>query len=831
LSRFVHVAVPVPSLGLLTYGVPADLSVPSRGARVLVPLGPRVMTGCAIGGVDEPGSASSGEPSREKLRDIFDVIDEEPFLPPAIVDLCLWVAEYYFCGPGEALAAAMPPRAWVESERRVQITDAGRAQVGALTGLRGAMLDALSDGDPTRVATLALRARVPGTRRSRPASATRGVHAAVNALERLGLVRSERSLQVTTGAFRTRLVATLTAEGHEFVGDQTPSARIGPKQQAALEQLRGLPEGMSTRELEAHGIARESITRLVARGLVRMSRERVERDPFEGEIAWSPDLVGAPADRVLTAEQEGALGRLGGRVAAGVFQAVLLHGVTGSGKTEVYLRLAREARAAGRRSLVLVPEIALTPVVAATFRHEFGDRVAVLHSGLSDGERHDQWHRIRRGEIDAVVGTRSAVFAPLDRLGLIIVDEEHDGSYKQEEAPRYNGRDVAVVRAKHAAALIILGSATPAMETYQNALDGRYQRVDLARRIQDRPLAAVRIVDMRAEYAAEGPEVILSQALTEAVGDRLAKREQTLVLLNRRGFATAVFCRQCGATLECPNCSVSLTVHRAEHRARCHYCNHAISIPKTCAACAGPYLELSGFGTERVEREILERFPRARVARLDRDTIRRRGAIVGLLRQFAARELDIIVGTQMIAKGHDFPSVTLVGVVSADVGLGLADFRAAERTFQLLTQVAGRAGRGDVRGEAIVQTLYPDHYSIRHACRQDYAAFFEDEIRFRRAMRYPPAVALVNVVVKARTRGAAMADAADLARALRGRSAAYCVLGPAPAPLGRLRGEHRAQLFLKSTNRRAMREALDAVLEAFPDGRRVTVDVDPMTVL
>jgi primosomal protein N' (replication factor Y) len=370
------------------------------------------------------------------------------------------------------------------------------------------------------------------------------------------------------------------------------------------------------------------------------------------------------------------------------------------------------------------------------------------------------------------------------------------------------------------------------MESYQNALDGRYERVALERRVCDRPLADVRIVDMREEYAAHGPETILSAALADALEGRLARGEQSLVLLNRRGFATSIFCRQCGGTLECPNCSVSLTVHRAERRARCHYCNHAVSIPKTCPNCAAPYLELTGFGTERVEREIAARFPGARLARVDRDSVRRRGAIVGVLRRVAALEIDVLVGTQMIAKGHDFPQVTLVGVISADVGLGLADFRAAERTFQLLTQVAGRAGRGDVRGEAIIQTLYPEHYSIRHACRQDYPAFFEDEIRYRRAMRYPPLVALINVVVRAAKAGEAMADAADLAQHLRGRTAGFRVLGPAPAALPRLRGEHRAQLFLKGSSRRAMRDALATALEAYPDlRRRVTIDVDPTTVL
>jgi primosomal protein N' (replication factor Y) len=484
---------------------------------------------------------------------------------------------------------------------------------------------------------------------------------------------------------------------------------------------------------------------------------------------------------------------------------------------------------------MLVPEIALTPAAASLFREAFGERVAIQHSGLSDGERHDQWQRIRRGDIDVVVGTRSAVFAPLQQVGLIVVDEEHDGSYKQEESPRYNGRDVAIVRGQRCGALVVLGSATPSMETYYNAIAGKYERVVLERRVLDRPLASVTVIDMREEYAAEGPDVILSRSLREGIQARLDRREQSLVLLNRRGFATSVFCRQCAGTVDCPNCSVSLVVHGegSAKRARCHYCNYTARVPNVCPLCAGTYLEQAGFGTERVEREVRRTCPGARVARLDRDAIRRKGSLSALLNRFRDGEIDVLVGTQMIAKGHDFPRVTLVGVVSADVGLGLADFRASERTFQLLTQVAGRAGRGEQPGEAIVQTLYPDHYSIQLACRQNYPAFYEREMLFRRAMRYPPVLSLVNAVVRSRTFAGAMDDAADVVQKVReGDERALRVLGPAPAPLGKLRGEYRAQLLIKGNNRRKIRQALQAALASRPDlQRRMVVDVDPLSVL
>jgi primosomal protein N' (replication factor Y) len=605
------------------------------------------------------------------------------------------------------------------------------------------------------------------------------------------------------------------------------------RQSAALDVLRAAPAGLPTSELRDRGITAAVLAGLVKRGLVVLRDERDERDPFER--AAMADVV-PDATRELTAEQRRAAEELFALADSGEFKVALLHGVTGSGKTELYLRLAQRVRSAGRQVLLMVPEIALTPSVAALFRGAFANRVAIQHSALSDGERHDQWHRIRRGEVDVVVGTRSAVFAPLDRLGLVIVDEEHDGSYKQEETPRYHGRDVAIMRASRERALVVLGSATPSMESYQHGVAGKYARITLEKRVLDRPLAAVRLANMRTEYADEGPDVVISRDLAAAIAERLARREQVLVLLNRRGYSTAVFCRQCGDTFECPNCSVSLTVHRARPgwRARCHYCNYSVTVPKVCRKCAAPYLEHAGFGTERIEEQLRERFPDARIGRVDRDSVRRKGALTAILSKFGARELDILVGTQMIAKGHDFPGVTLVGVISADVGLGLADFRASERTFQLLTQVAGRAGRGERTGEAIVQTLYPEHYSIQLACRQDYAAFFEREVVYRRGMRYPPFFALVNGVVRGRTFEEAMQQAREIVRRLEPATAtsSFTILGPAPAPLGRLRGEHRVQFFLKGTRRAEMRRALMQVVAGMPEiRRRLTIDVDPLSVL
>ncbi len=754
MSVVVTVAVPVPALPALSYRVPDGMPAPPVGGRVRVPLGRRVSIGCVVGREGNAAAGDSGSPPAPgDLRDLLEILDPEPYLPPDVVGLALWVAEYYACGPGESLAAAMPP---------------------------------------------------------------------------LALSVSVRS----GGGFRTERVVRLTAAGRAAVVAEA-AARLGPKQCAALRLLRRSEGGLGAAALRERGFSADTVARLRERGLVAVDSRRVDRDPFasEGPAAAEP-ADGPGAEREATAEQQAALEALAAPATARVFHVALLHGVTGSGKTEVYLRLARRVVAAGRRVLVLVPEIALTPAVAQTFRRAFGDRVAIQHSALSPGARHDQWHRIRRGEVAVVVGTRSAVFAPLEELGLVVVDEEHDASYKQEENPRYHARSVAIVRAQRARALVVLGSATPSLETFHHARSGRYRCVVMTERVHRRPLPEVRVVDMRAELAAGAADAAVSRPLAEALEGTLARGEQALILLNRRGFAAAVLCRQCGRTCECPNCSVSLTLHRRAGRVRCHYCNFSVARPPTCAHCAGPYLDTVGFGTERIEADLAERLPDAAVARLDRDTVRRRGAGAALLARFRAGGIDVLVGTQMIAKGHDFPNVTLVGVVSADVGLHVADFRAAERTFQLLTQVAGRAGRGDRPGTAIVQSFHPEHYSIVHACRQAYGPFFEEEMRYRTALRYPPVVSLVNAVVRGRSPEAAMQDAGRLAAVLRAAGESYQVLGPAVAPIARLRGQHRAQIFLKGRNRRAMRAALREVLAAGPDlSRRVTVDVDPVSLL
>jgi primosomal protein N' (replication factor Y) len=480
-----------------------------------------------------------------------------------------------------------------------------------------------------------------------------------------------------------------------------------------------------------------------------------------------------------------------------------------------------------------VPEIALTPLLVRAALGRFGATVTVLHSELAAGERHDQWWRIREGEARVVVGARSAVFAPVPDLGLIVVDEEHEGAYKQEESPRYHARDVAVMRGRSEAAVVVLGSATPSLESHVNAAKGKYRRLCLPARIGARGLPQVDVVDRR-EVMKTGGDPVLTPALRAALEARLGRGEQALLLLNRRGYATSLLCRECGQSASCPNCSVLLTVHQGGRRAQCHYCGFQSPAPRACTFCKGEYLRLSGYGTEKVVEAVQAALPKARVDRLDRDRASRRGEIARVLAAFAAGELDILVGTQLIAKGHDFPRVTLVGVVDADVGLGLPDFRAAERTFQLLTQVAGRAGRADLPGEVILQSHLPDHYALRLACAQDYAGFAAQEMEFRRTMAYPPAAALVNVILRSREAVAASQDAQAVAARLRELAAGrYRVLGPARAPLARLKQEHRFQVLLKG-DRASMRAAVRrALVERFGAVRwpGVAVDVDPLSVM
>jgi primosomal protein N' (replication factor Y) len=569
--------------------------------------------------------------------------------------------------------------------------------------------------------------------------------------------------------------------------------------------------------------------------LVRRSLVEIIEEPAEFSISRAKPRV-SPFEFEFNAAQKSALSRLREAVDARKFSGMLLHGVTGSGKTAVYLAGMRSVLETGRSAILLVPEIGLTPAVAADLHQIFGDEVAILHSALSDRERAEQWHRIKRGEARMVVGTRSAVFAPVTDLALIIVDEEHDSSYKQEETPRYHARDVAVMRAKMSNAVVVLGSATPSLESYFNAKKNKYALIELPDRVEQRPLPEVEIVDMRLEFQETGREQVISRKLAAEIQQRLDRKEQVMVLLNRRGYSPVVLCRTCGKKLECQNCAIALTHHKREHKMVCHYCGYTTAVPKACVHCGSEYVYFLGTGSEKLEELLHSMFPQARIARLDRDTVRGHEDFERTLSALNEGELDILVGTQMIAKGHDIHGVTLVGVIGADAALGLPDFRAAERTFQLLTQVAGRAGRGQSPGKVILQTYFQDHYAVNYAARHDFIGFYEKELRFRSWMHYPPYSALANVLVRSDNLDDALKWSGQLGKWFdTTRHEGVRVLGPAAAPIMRLKRDYRYHFVLKSPSREKLNTTLRAMLAYAAQQKvprtQVIVDMDALWLM
>jgi len=630
--------------------------------------------------------------------------------------------------------------------------------------------------------------------------------------------------------------------------------KVRPKRQKAVRLLSTIPDDIAkplteqqqwivdllvanggemlwTEILERADTGASPINTLAKRGLVEIYVQDIRRDPLAGAELPKRD------DFTLTAEQQTALNAITNAGETDAFKAFLLHGVTGSGKTEVYIRAMRHALDTGRSAMMLVPEIALTPVFSRRLRAVFGSEVAILHSNLSTGERYDEWRRIRRGDARIAIGTRSAVFAPLENIGLVVVDEEHDPSYRQHESPFYNARDVAVMRAHLAGAIVVLGSATPAMESFYNAQTGKYTYLRLPERIGGRGLATAELIDMREVFKRFGKDVALSPELLDAIVETHARGEQVIILLNRRGFSQFVLCRTCGETLKCPNCDITLTFHRGAGNLLCHYCNHRERSPKVCPHCTSEYLYFVGEGTENIADQLTKKFPNMRIARVDRDTMAHKGEIEDVLLKFAGGHLDMLVGTQMIAKGHDFPNVTLVGVISVDIGLGLPDLRSAERTFQLITQVAGRSGRGKQAGKVLIQTYYPEHYALRHAKEQDYEGFYKEEIKFRERLAYPPFYVLASILIKHRDLAYASKQANILRRSLdtANQSKQARILGPAPASLSRLKNEFRLQIILKGTTRRNLRETLNiALADAEHQGcdlRTINVEIDPVNLM
>jgi primosomal protein N' (replication factor Y) (superfamily II helicase) len=849
-ARFAEVVVTLPVPGRFHYAIPEPLAPRAQvGARVLVRFGARKVTGVVvrIDAAPPPGIAPVA---------LSDVLDEVPALSPELVELCAWIADYYEAPPGEVIRAALPAGSGIAARSVFALTPAGRAALDgegaamlprqrallARLGGRGLPAAGLAEGVRNQLAQLVAQGLVEH-REQRDAARVRLKRERFAAL--VGPADAARA-QVARAPRRLAVVERLAAGGELAVAaleQDQPGARLAVRELVRLGLVavteREAPIAAAGVGEEMAGSAPPVLTdeqRTAVDAITAALRARVARS--EPAPRRTPDAASTGASTAAPAAAPEGAAAVAADPAAEPERVTpfLLHGVTGSGKTEVYLQVIAAALAAGRTALVLVPEISLTPQLAARFRARFGDLVAILHSGLSETARLGEWSRLRRGEARIAVGARSAVFAPLTGLGVIVVDEEHDGSFKQDEGVRYHARDVALVRAQRAGAVCVLGSATPSLESAAHAERGAYRKLTLTQRPTARPMPDVEIIDLRT-YQPDG-EAMLSAPLRAAIGEALAAGDQTILFLNRRGFATFVLCRACGHAFRCPHCSVSLTYHRHADRLACHYCGYAQRVPEACPGCSAVgTIERKGLGTEKVADAVAAAFPAARVARLDRD-VATGAKIEAVLARVARREVDVLVGTQMVTKGHDFPGVTLVGVLCADTGLNLPDFRASERTFQLLAQVAGRAGRGDRPGRVMIQTYRPRSPAVVAAAAHDYASFFAAESAARAELGYPPHGRLVAVridgadaheVAGAAHRLAELAIAAARRPEIAGQVE---VRGPVPAPLERLRNRTRWQVWLRSADRHALRRVARSLLAAELVGAvRVGLDVDPISTM
>lgn len=814
----VDIALPLPVFSTFTYTM--DGPIPPPGTRVLVPFRREERIGWIVG----PGT----KVDLPNLRPVLDVLEDEPSVNPDILELSAWMADYYLAPLGMVLRTANP--SVLSDSSRDYLTSEG-AGAESLTRREAKLLEALNRaGTPRRVRTL------------RRELGSGSLWPEIRRLTARGLIRHQ-TLPPRDPPVRTQRVLRVK----EWLPDLALRDDIfkrASRQREAFEALEGSGGASALAPfLRQGGFSRSVIRGLEEKGLVEVEEEEVLRDPFKEETRpVAPDLSPTPDQRAVLS----ALMELRGEEKP---SPALLHGITGSGKTLVYIEILKEiVHGRDQGAIVLVPEISLTPQTVGRFRAHFGDDVAVLHSSLSEGERFDAWRQLRAGEKRIAVGARSAVFAPIRRLGAIVVDEEHDSSYKQSEGPRYHARDVAVVRAARTGALCLLGSATPSLESWQNAGSGKFRLLSLPERVGGGALPPVRVVDLKAlwkrnregrgQSGAEATRGILSPELVEGIRERLARNEQVILLLNRRGYSNFVQCRECGEVWRCSRCSVSLTFHRVPGRLLCHHCRHEEPAPETCIRCGSQDLGFRGLGTEQVERVVAETFPGARIARMDVDTTSGKWSHHEILGRFGRGEVDILLGTQMISKGLDFPRVSLVGVVNADVGIHLPDFRASERTFQLLSQVAGRTGRGELGGEVLIQTSLPDHYAVQAALSHDFPAFARRELREREGPRYPPHARLVNVLVSSPVGEEAAAEAersTEWFRAHLARSGEDIeAVGPAPAPIEKLHGRWRWHFLLRSPSHGALGRALRAYLA---DHRhrgkdvRVVLDRDPVALL
>lgn len=809
----IRVAVALPVRETFHYAVPSALRSRARvGCRVLVPFGKRKVTGYIV---EELPSFRQGE--QGELKSILEIPDPKPLFPETMVPFFQWLGEYYLCPLGRLIQAALPGGLNVRAFTAARLTEKGERALNLLTPKEKDLLSWVKDH--------------PGEKVPAPIQD-------LYPLQKQGLLTLEhKTRKGLTGPLLRRFVRVREGGQGERLRWEDKRSLSAKNEREFLEEVFA-SGGMAVASLcSRYANGAYLVKKWTGLGVLECYTAAVLRDPA-GNI-----LFADPPPQRLYGQQEEVLGSIREGIHRKAFAAYLLHGVTGSGKTEVYYRAIQETLDIGRQAILLVPEIALVIYMEGLFRSRLGGRVAVYHSGLSAGERYDQWVRMASGDVDLVIGARSALFAPLPNPGLIILDEEHDGSYKQEEAPRYQARDAAVVRGKFEKALVLLGSGTPSIQSFQNACQGRYKLLSMPERIERRPLPEVEVVDMKSLPGGKPEEEMISPTLRSALETALAEKSQAMLFLNRRGFNPVFLCRFCGRSLRCPNCDLALTYHLRENRLLCHYCGFHREITSSCPACGRDGLKPYGFGTERVEKALGDICPGVRIARMDRDSVRRKGQTFQLLRKFSLHEIDVLIGTQMITKGYDFPRVTLVGVLAADFSLGFPDFRAAERTFQVLSQVAGRAGRGEQRGRVIIQTFYPEHYAIAAAKDHDYLSFFEQETSLRRQLGYPPFAYLACIRFQGngerQTRDMCKEVSQEMGRIIgqwpkRGKE--IQILGPVEAPLSKLRGKYRWQVFVKSRNSALLHHFLGQV-EA--RGGRVlrgtgvglTIDVDPYQML
>jgi primosomal protein N' (replication factor Y) len=809
MSAFVEVAVGLPVFKTFHYRVPEGMQAAVQvGVRVLVRFRGRRVAGFVVGLGEEPPEGID-----QKLLDVEDLLDESPLVDAQMLRFYRWIASYYLHPLGEVIKTGLPPGFHLKSEWTVCLTPEGvhRLRSGALDPVAAEVF-----AEVERRGAIALGQLV----KALPGKATR---------ERLFAWGREGLLCLSSG-LREEEVRPKRVRVVRFSGGD-PAGSLTPKRARMLAWIRERGEAPHAELAKVFPSPQSALRFLEEAGLVKVAEKEVLR-----ELSIGSELLSYRRPEPTPA-QAGVLEEIVHAIRSGRFSPFLIHGVTGSGKTEVYLRAIEEVLALEKEAIVLVPEISLTPQLLARFRERFGENLALLHSGMGKGERYDQWRRIWRGEVKIALGARSAVFAPFRNLGILVVDEEHEPTYKQEDKLRYHARDLAVVRARQAEAVLLLGSATPSLESYHNAEQKRFRLLGLPDRVEGRALPAVEVVDLRKEKV----EGALSGRLSQALQKTLEEGKQALLFLNRRGFSSFILCPDCGHTFPCPNCSVTLTHHLRERALRCHYCDYRMPAPGDCPCCGGPRLRGVGTGTERLEEEIRALLPSARVERMDRDTTSGRHGHALILKRFETGAIDILLGTQMVVKGHDFPNVTLVGVISADTSLHFPDFRAGERTFQLLTQVAGRAGRGGFPGEVIIQTFNPDHYSIQKAREHDFPGFYREEMVFRRALHYPPETRLVTLRVTGESEKGTEAAAREAARIgaalLKSPSArGIDLLGPSPAPLARLKGKFRWHMLVRGKSPQQLHRFVQDLRTRAEEGRKMPgvtldVDVDPIFIL